>query len=338
MLRTSGASEEDMKIGLVFDLRTEYLAQGFSEEDVAEFDSESTIIAIENALHELGHDVERIGSGRTLCKLLVSGKRWDLIFNIAEGLHGRSREAQVPCILELFGISYTFSDPLTCAITLDKAVTKRIVSSIGIPTPDFVLVKNLQDINNVNLPFPLFAKPVAEGTGKGINRESLIESHKQLQNVCKLLLEKFKQAVLIEKYLAGREITVGILGTDENAYVIGSMEIQIKDKTTIGNYSFRAKEECEKLVNYTPMEYGTLRKSAEKMALEAYKLLGCRDAGRVDIKFDENNEPHFLEINPLPGLHPTHSDLPMIATQEGMSYTELIGNIVNSAMKRTSIP
>lgn len=326
-----------MKIGLVFDLRTEYLAQGFSEEDVAEFDTNSTITAIEDALHQLGHNVERIGSGRTLCKLLVSGKRWDLIFNIAEGLHGRNREAQVPCILELFGISYTFSDPLTCAVTLDKAVTKRLVSSIGIPTPDFGVVKNLHDIDNIKMPFPLFAKPVAEGTGKGIDRDSVIESYKQLQNVCKRLLEKFKQPVLIERYLPGREITVAILGTDENAYVIGSMEIRIRDKTTIGNYSFRAKEECEKLVTYTPMEHGTLRKSVEKMALETYKLLECRDAGRVDIRLDENNEPYFLEINPLPGLHPTHSDLPMIATQEGMSYTELIGNIVNSAMKRASI-
>jgi D-alanine-D-alanine ligase len=323
-----------MNIGVVFDLRTEYLAQGFSEEEVAEFDSEATINAIEDALCKLGHNVERIGNGRNLCKLLVGGKRWDLIFNIAEGLRGRSREAQVPSILELFDIPYTFSDPLTCAITLDKALTKRIVSTGGIPTPEYKVVKNFQDIDNINLPFPLFAKPVAEGTGKGIDRDSRIESYEQLQNVCTRLLKKYKQPVLIEKYLPGREFTVGIIGTDKNARVIGSMEIKIKDKTTTGDYSFHAKEECEELVIYTPMEHGKLRKRVEEIALEAYKILECRDAGRVDIRLDGNNEPYFLEINPLPGLHPTHSDLPMIATQEGMSYIELIGSIINSAMER----
>ncbi len=153
-----------MTIGLVYDLRDDYLAEGFSEEQVAEFDSAATITILEQTLRSLGYTTERIGNGLALARQLACGKRWDLVFNIAEGLHGRSREAQVPALLEMYGIACTFSDALVCALTLDKAMTKRVVQSAGLYTPRFSVVASPEDLRSVDLEFPLFAKPLAEGT------------------------------------------------------------------------------------------------------------------------------------------------------------------------------
>lgn len=323
-----------LRIGLVYDLRTTYLAEGYSEEQVSEFDSESTIDALEGAIRAAGHVVERIGHGRELCRRVSGGERWDLVFTVAEGLNGRSREAQVPCILELFNVPCTFSDPLTCAVTLDKAVAKRLVQSAGLHTPRFRVVAGEQDLASVDLSFPLFAKPIAEGTGKGVNQRSRLASRDQMVAVCRELLQRFAQPVLVEEYLPGREFTVGLLGTAERARVLGTMEVRIKPTAQTADYSYDVKERCEDLVEYLPMESGRLREDVEALALASYRALECRDAGRVDIRLDAQGRPAFLEVNPLPGLHPTHSDLPMIATQEGMGYTELISSIIESAMRR----
>jgi len=323
-----------LRIGLVYDLRATYLAEGYSEEQVGEFDSESTIEALEGAIRASGHAVERIGHGRELCRRLSAGDRWDLVFNVAEGLSGRSREAQVPCILELFGLPYTFSDPLTCAVTLDKALAKRLIQSAGLPTPRFLVVGGESDLASMDLAFPLFAKPVAEGTGKGVDHRSRLTSRDQMLIVCRELLLKFLQPVLVEEYLPGREFTVGILGSGEDARVLGTMEVRIKPAARTTDYSYEVKERCEDLVQYLPMERGPLRGEVEALALASYRVLECRDAGRVDVRLDAQGRPSFLEINPLPGLHPTHSDLPMIATGAGMGYTELIASIIESAVRR----
>jgi len=325
---------KSLKIGLVFDLRDEYMAEGFSEEQIAEFDSKETIKAIEETLQQLGHYTERIGHGRSLCKHLSEGKRWDIVFTIAEGMFGRSREAQVPCVLEMFNIPYTFSDPLTCALTLDKAMTKVVVASGGLNTPPHFLVRSVSEIKNIKLRFPLFAKPVAEGTGKGVDKTSKIESLSQLKTVCSRLLKKYNQPVLVEEYLPGREFTTAILGTGKKAKVLGTMEIRVKPGAPAQDYSFQVKELCEKFVDYLPMEAGSLREKVERLALQAHRLLECRDASRVDIRLNDCGEPFFLEINPLPGLHPTHSDLPMIATQQGMSYNKLLETILTSTCTR----
>jgi len=140
-----------LQIGLVYDLRKEYLAIGYSEEQVAEFDSEATIEALEATIRSLGYGVQRIGNVRALCSRLVSGERWDLVFNIAEGVSGRSREAQVPCILEAYGIPYTFSDPLVSAVTMDKAVAKKLVRGAGLNTPDFIVVHQLPDLRHCRM-------------------------------------------------------------------------------------------------------------------------------------------------------------------------------------------
>src|SRR5512141_2211608 len=153
-----------MKVGLTYDLRAEYLAAGYGEEETAEFDRPDTIEAIEGALRKLGHQTDRIGHVRQLVNRLARGDRWDFVFNIAEGLRGLAREAQVPSLLEAYEIPCTFSDPLVLALTLHKGLTQRVLRDMGLPTAEFFLVETEADIARVNLPFPLFAKPVAEGT------------------------------------------------------------------------------------------------------------------------------------------------------------------------------
>lgn len=328
---------ETMKIGLTYDLRDDYLAEGFSEEAVAELDSEETISFLEQAIGRLGYKTERIGNGRALAARLVAGERWELVFNIAEGLSGRCRESQVPSILELYGIGYTFSDPLVCALTLDKSFAKRVVRDSGLPTAKFAVIEKAEDLHGgVSLAYPLFAKPIAEGTGKGIDHKSRVETYEQLVEVCEDLLKRFSQPVLVEEFLPGREFTVGVLGNGEDAYVPGVMEITIP-RDTKAIYSFAVKEEWEKHVKYEPCREGAIFEELVDLALRSYKALQCRDAARVDFRCDGDGVPCFMEINPLPGLHPTHSDLPMIATQEGMRYEELIGQIINNALKRLKL-
>ncbi len=324
------------RIGLVYDLRNDYLALGYSESDVAEFDSEGTINALHETIESLGYIVERIGNGWSLCKSLVAGQRWDMVFTIAEGLYGRSRESQVPALLELYQVPYTFSDALVCAATLDKAIAKKLIASEGLPTPGFAVVRSLEDVSSIDLSYPLFAKPLAEGTGKGIDQHSKIETPNQLTAICEMLLEKHQQPALVEEYLSGREFTVGILGTGQKAKAIGTMEIEIAVNGEPAIYSYLNKEECETRICYSALREPTKKQEIEKLALRCYQVLECRDGGRVDIRCDNNDRPFFLEVNPLAGLHPRHSDLPMIATQEGMSYKELIGVILQSAFERAT--
>jgi D-alanine-D-alanine ligase len=321
-------------VGLTYDLRSEYLASGFSEESVAEFDSDQTVDAVDSAIRQLGYQTERIGNAFSLAKKLAAGHKWDLVFNFAEGLKGRCRESQVPALLELYGIGYTFSDPLVCALTLDKAFAKRLVRDAHLPTPDFAVIENLSQLPALSLKFPLFAKPLAEGTGKGIDKHSKIDSPEQLQDICRKLLERFDQPVLIEEYLPGREFTTAVLGNGANACVLGTMEFAIRKDAPAQDYSYQVKELCEQFVHYFPMTKGKLRSEVEDLAIKSYRVLECRDAARVDIRLDSAGRPSFLEINPLPGLNPTHSDLPMIAAQEGLSFKELIGIIINNALER----
>ena len=323
-----------MIIGLTYDLRSDYLAQGYSDEQVAEFDSEQTIAAIDDAIRKLGYKTDRIGGAKSLCSRLVAGQKWDLVFNIAEGLSGRFRESQVPSLLELYGIRYTFSDPAVCALTLDKDFAKRLILSSGLPTPKFKVINDISDLNHISLEYPLFVKPLTEGTGKGIDHNSRISSPQQLTEVCQDLLDRFAQPLLIEEFLPGREFTVGVLGNGSDAYVLGIMEIKLPYDTSGAIYSYLAKEQCEKLVDYVPYPKGSLYSRLVRLALDSYRVLQCRDAARVDIRCDRKGEPSFLEINPLPGLHPAHSDLPMIATQQGMPYTELINAIITTALSR----
>lgn len=326
-----------LTIGLTYDLKRDYLALGYKEEDVAEFDADVTIDTIERTIAELGFKPERIGHVRALCSKLAAGARWDLVFNIAEGVAGRSREAQIPCLLEAFDIPYTMSDPLVCAVTLDKAVAKRILKAEGINTAGFHVVRGEADIAGVKLAYPLFAKPIAEGTGKGINRASRITCDAELNDVCLTLLAKFNQPVLIEEFLPGREFTVAILGTGAGARVMGTMEVCFRDNSNPTIYTYEVKENYTHYVDYHCPPHSPETEAVEKLALDSYRALELRDAGRVDIRIDRTGQPSFMEVNPLPGLNPLHSDLPIIAKLMGMRYKDIIAAIIESARTRITI-
>lgn len=325
-----------MKIGLTYDLRSEYLAMGYSELETAEFDRPDTVDAIENALRDLGHTTDRIGHARQLVHRLAAGDRWDLVFNICEGLNGPAREAQVPALLDVYDIPYTFSDPLVLAVCLEKGMTKTLLRAAGIPTPEFAVVRRPEDVASVSLGYPVFAKPIAEGTGKGITPASRIDTPDRLEAVCRELLQTHRQPVLVEPYLPGREFTVGVWGTDDQAEVIGTLEIVLRAEAEEGVYSYVNKEQCEELVEYRPVaaEVDVAVSEAELIALATWRALGCRDAGRIDLRCDSEGRVQVMEINPLAGLHPEHSDLPMICTARRIPYVELIQRIVQSAAHR----
>lgn len=329
-------TDAPLLVGLTYDLRKEYLEMGYGEEETAEFDKPETIEAIENALQEIGFATDRIGNIRTLTRRIAEGNRWDMVFNIAEGLKGFGREAQVPALLEANGIPYTFSDPLVLSLTLHKGLTKRVVRDLGVPTPDFMVVEKELNGEDISLPFPLFAKPVAEGTGKGIDRFSKIDGKEQLREVCHRLLAEFRQPVLVERFLPGREFTVGIVGSGDRARSIGVIEVLLNDDAEPDAYSYENKQRFEKLVSYRLVD-DHLAQQAANVALQAWKGLGCLDAGRIDIRVDENGMANFIEVNPLAGLHPHHSDLCIIGNKVGLSYTGLIGAIMASAMERYNL-
>ena len=325
-----------MLVGLTYDLRSDYLAMGFSMEDTAEFDKEDTIAGIENALRELGYETDRIGHAKALVKRLEAGDRWDIVFNICEGLTGVARESQVPAILDLYDVPYVFSDPLVLALTLHKGMTKRVVRDAGVPTSDFCVYETVEDLEGLRFGAPFFVKPVAEGTGKGCSAKSIVRDRAALAGVCDDLVARFRQPALIEPYLAGREFTVGITGTGRAAKVVGAMEIVLLANAEEGVYSFDNKSQYEDRVTYpaTDPANDPVAAAAERVSLDAWRALGCRDGGRVDIRCDADQNPMFLEVNPLAGLNPKDSDLPILARMAGISYTQLIGRIMASAVAR----
>ncbi|MEW5912279.1 MAG: D-alanine--D-alanine ligase [Thermodesulfobacteriota bacterium] len=322
-----------MRVGLTYDLRQEYLELGYSEEEVAEFDSPRTVEAIEQAVAVAGHQTQRIGRLASLVERLAKGERWDLVFNIAEGLRGFGREAQVPALLDYYAVPYTFSDPLVLSLTLHKAMAKRVVRDLGLPTPDFAVVSAPAEAAKVRLPYPLFAKPVAEGSGRGVGAASRVEGPEQLSSVCAAMLARYQQPVLVETYLPGREFTVGLIGSGASARVLGTMEVILKEQAEAGAYGYINKEHYDKLVRYRRVK-GAEAQAAGELALAVWQGLGCLDAGRVDLRCDAAGRPQFLEVNPLAGLHPERSDLPILCGLIGMEYNQLIGCILDSAWQR----
>lgn len=322
-----------LTVGFTYDLRDDYLQQGFTLEQSAEFDSLETIDAIDTALTTNGFKVERIGNIKALVNALAAGKRWDIVFNICEGVKGIGREAQVPALLEAYGIPAVFSTSDVMSMTMNKAVAKLIVAEKGLPTAQFAVVEHESDIAQIKLPFPVFAKPLAEGTGKGISAKSLIADEKTLFKVCKSLLQDYQQPVLVETYLSGRDLTVGIIGRGETACAIAVMETTFKENAEQAGQSYFNKENCEEVLIYQQATDAVAEKAAT-IALQCWQALGCVDGGRVDLRCNAAGEPHFLEVNPLAGLHPTHSDLPILATMVGINHPQLIGQIMHEALQR----
>jgi D-alanine-D-alanine ligase len=319
-----------MKIGLTYDLRSWYLDRGYSMEDTAEFDKQETVDAINDALEKMGFMTEPIGNCFQLIEALSAGKRWDLVFNIAEGLYGDGRESVVPAILDQYKIPYVFSGPVIMGISLNKHLTRLIVSAAGVPVSPGMIISDVSEIEKCNLQYPLFIKPVSEGTGKGITEKSLVNSKDDLRNMVEYLITRFNQPALIEEYLPGREFTVGVVGTGDDAVAIGGMEIECKDNLP---YSVEFKENYQIYCKYLPLPQ-EFTEECKTVAINVWKALGGVDAGRVDIKADRNGRICFMEVNPLAGLHPIHSDLPILSRLTGIDYQTLMEMILKSAIKR----
>ncbi|HUI69946.1 MAG TPA: D-alanine--D-alanine ligase [Spirochaetia bacterium] len=322
-----------MTVGITYDLRSEWLALGYSELETAELDREETVDSVEAALQAEGFSTERIGSFRSLSTALAAGKRWDLVFNFCEGMHGLGREALVPALLDEHKVPYTFSDPAVLAVCLHKGLAKRVVRDAGVRTPNFLIVESVSDLDQSSLSYPLFAKPVAEGTGKGITPRSRITTPAELLEVCRGLLHDYRQPVLVEEYLPGREFTTGVVGTGAAAEVVGTMEVIMRESAEPHAYTYVNKEDCDERILYE-LVHGEDAQQCADISLRAWRALGCRDSGRVDIRMDGEGNVSFMEVNPLAGLHPKHSDLPIICTLAGISFQELIHRIVVSARIR----
>jgi D-alanine-D-alanine ligase len=323
-------------LGFTYDLRDDYLAQGFSIEDAAEFDSQETIDAVELALQQYGFKVDKIGNIKDLTTALAAGKRWDIVFNICEGVKGIGREAQVPALLEAYEIPYVFSSSDVMVLTMNKALAKMVVQSRGIPTAPFAVIETAADLASIDLPFPVFAKPLAEGTGKGISSKSMVYDHASLAQVCAEITTKFSQPTLVESYLPGRDLTVGIVGSADQARTIAVMETVYLSGAESGGQSLYNKENCEQVLSYEVIDDETAKAAAD-IALRSWRALGCLDGGRVDLRCDEKGIPNFLEVNTIAGLHPTHSDLPIMCGKVGIEHTELIRLIMDSTLQRHGI-
>jgi D-alanine-D-alanine ligase len=331
-----------MRIGITYDLKwegdgSETALAGAPDDSQEEFDSPSTIEAIAGVFRGLGCKVRKLGDGRELLELLLAEPP-DFVFNIAEG-HGvgRCREARVPAVLEMLGIPYSGSDPLTLSAALDKDLAKRLVQSAGLAVPGALVVAPDSDLATLNLdesPFPAILKPAWEGSSKGIRGSCLVDNAAHLSEVLQTMRQGYKQPILIEEFIQGPEVTVGIVGNHEPK-ILGVMSVEPRKKTERFVYSLEIKRDFQRLIQYEcppRLPTSTIR-AIEKAALRAYGALDCRDVARVDFRV-RDGVPYFLEINPLPGLNPETSDLVILARLIGWSYAQLIEAILQAALQR----
>jgi D-alanine-D-alanine ligase len=348
-----------MRIGIAFDLKADFApsksapggapvqapdaAPGEQPDDrpddlLEEYDSPTTVEAIARVLASRGHEPLLLGGGRRFVERALES-RPELVFNIAEGRGSRSREAHVPAVCEMLGIPCTHSDPLTMAVSLDKGMAKRVVASAGVPTPRFAVVDDARQLADIELAYPLFAKPLFEGSSMGVRRRSRVESPRELAARVELLLGDYGEPVLVEEFCAGNEYTVAILGTGANAHAVSAMEV-VPLVTPIADfvYSLEVKRNpnWREEIRYDapPRRPPGDVAAIEKVALDAYRALGCRDVGRVDVRCDGANAPKFIEVNPLPGLAPGWSDLALLWERIGRSYDDLILSILDQACAR----
>ncbi|HVT03692.1 MAG TPA: D-alanine--D-alanine ligase [Thermoanaerobaculia bacterium] len=332
-----------MHIGLTFNLKSDARVTDNDPEDrFEEFDSEETIAALEQVIRGRGHRVTRLGWGTAMLDGMAEAKRngqpIEGVFNLAEGIGGRGREAQVPAVLEMLRIPHTGSDALTLGLTLDKALAKRVAASHGIPIAPFVTVSKIEDLEQAHaLRLPLFAKPAAEGSSMGIRDRSVVEGWEDLHSLTMSLLQDYPGSVLIEEFLSGDEFTVGVIGNGAEAHVVGTMQVVPKgpgDRPFV--YSLDVKREFRQRVDYIMSgQLDPVRRAAvEQVALDVHRVFGCRDVSRVDIRFDRDDRPAFIEVNPLPGMNPSTSDLIILASGHGWTYDELIGSVLAAAIRR----
>ncbi|MFI5228530.1 MAG: D-alanine--D-alanine ligase [Gemmatimonadales bacterium] len=324
----------------------------------AEWDAAETIDAVAGALSAMG-EVVRLEADESFPERLRA-EHPDIVFNIAEGLHGANREAHVPAICEFFGIPYSGSDPFSLSLCLHKARTKELLGIHGIPTAPFVLVESERDIarllsgadQRLALPTrddPLFVKPVQEGSSKGITERNLVRTADELGLQTRSLLANYQQPVIVERFLSGAEFTCGVLGNGEDARVLPLVGINFGalPSGALPIYGFEAKwvwdtpDQPLEIFECPARIDALLQHAVESVVLRAYQALGCRDWSRIDVRLDAAGTPNIVEVNPLPGILPNPSDnscLPKAARAAGLSYDELIQSALTAAANRTGVP
>jgi D-alanine-D-alanine ligase len=331
-----------MRIGITYDLKPDSpLSNGLPDDHHEEFDSPATIEAIAEVFRARGHEVVKLGDGRDFLQSILADPV-DIVFNTAEGEGiGRAREARVPAVLEMLGIPHTGSDPLTLAVTLDKDCARRLVASAGgIVPPGFVVYPD-DDPDELParhpLPFPVIAKPAWEGSSKGVRAKSLVERPEDLADAIAWLRRDHRQPVLVEEYIRGEELTVGIFG-NANPEILGILRVvPLKAEPTF-IYGLEVKRDYLNRVRYEcpPALPAEVLRSVEGASRTAFRALGCRDVARVDFRL-RDGVPYFLEVNPLPGLNPESSDLIIMARLCGWTHARVIERILDAALERIHV-
>jgi len=326
-----------MRIGLAYDLKEAITGQAHRDDALEEYDSSGTVELIAASLEAGGHTLVMLGGGREFLDNILREKV-DFVFNIAEGRGNyRSREAQVPSILEMLDVPYSGSDPQCLAICLDKPLTKKLVAAAGVCTPKWCVITNKEELCQIarcGFLFPAIVKPAYEGSSKGIRLSSVVDSPKHASEAVDMLLENYRQPVMIEEFIWGDEVTVGIIGNSPPR-VLGMMRILPKRRNGYFVYSLEVKRNYLDLVEYEcPARFEQkVLQNLEVSGLNAFKALGCRDFARLDFRVSPEGVPYFLEVNPLPGLG-THSDLVIMAKEMRWTHKELIAGVLNTALKR----
>ncbi len=331
-----------MKIGFAYDLKTTHQGpQGVPDEE-EEYDPPDTIDALAAEIERLGHQVVHLGGGSAFLDA-IRRIPVDFVFNIAEGRGAhRSREAQIPSVLEMLGIPYAGSDPLTLALCLDKPSAKSVALSAGIPTPPYLLIEQMDDLKgacNGSLTFPVVVKPAFEGSSKGINGNSRVDRQEDLEQPVRQILQRYRQPALVEQFVPGMEVTVGLVGNNPPE-VVAVMEVAPRtgpDENFM--YTLDVKRNWQQTISYRcpPLLPASCVQRIEALAGSLFKLLGCRDLARLDFRVAPDERVYFLEANPLPGLSPQNSDLPLMASLSGWSYSQLIETILNVALARCGL-
>lgn len=327
-----------LKVGISYNLKT---GKKEKVEDIeAEYDNIETVQAIKKVFENHGCKVELYEVNKDFPQKLRKSPP-DIMFNIAEGISGRGREAEVPGLLTMMGIPYTGSDETTLCIGLDKALTKRILRTYHIKSPRSVVLSDSEKVVASFVKYPLIIKPNAEGSSKGISDISIVKNKEELKALTEKNLKVYKEDMLAEEYIEGREFTVGLIGNGKEIKAFTPMEIRFRKKTQddYSVYSFNVKKDYKKYIEYkcpSDIDEKTQREM-EKIALKVYKILGCRDFARMDFRVSESGEIYFIEINPLPGLAPEYSDYPMLADFCGVNYDKLLMEILKTAMKRLNM-
>lgn len=324
-----------LAIGVLYNLKKGL--QGRTEDCEAEYDSIETVHAIQAALTQGGAQVYLMEAAPDLPDKLLQTPI-DLAFNIAEGFHGRGREAQIPALLNMLGIPFTGSDETTLCLALDKALTKRLLATYHIRTPRYALLEPEDARRLPPLRYPVIVKPNAEGSSKGISGASVVQSPQELRVLFRKNLALYGEAMLAEEYIEGREFTIGLLGNGRELRVFAPMEICYKQPTQgdFHVYDYTVKQDYQRYVSYAcPAALEAVQEQAmAKMARRAFEALGCRDFARADFRMAADGKIYFIEINPLPGLAPGYGDYPMLAAFCGVPYDTLVQSVALAAVRR----